>query len=162
MEIEGPFVKVPCEIVSQVFRKTQKLVTRELTSATKTAADLADRGDEEARRAALTAVAAKAEVDAALQRLRSLKEDVMRADGEEKQYLARIQARLDHLNQAQAAPRKAGTSASSLEAADAWEERRLDRWIAEYMLRCGYFEVARELTAEAGIEDFVDVEVFVR
>ncbi|CAM9766253.1 unnamed protein product [Choristocarpus tenellus] len=49
MEIDGPFVKVPCECLNQVFRKTRKTVTQEITAILRGVQDLGaeKRGDDE-------------------------------------------------------------------------------------------------------------------
>lgn len=44
---------------------------------------------------------------------------------------------------------------------DEWSKIRLDRLLADYLLRCGYENSARALAEEKGIEDLVDLEVFV-
>lgn len=43
---------------------------------------------------------------------------------------------------------------------EAWSRRRLDRLLADYLLRRGYNESARDLAHEKGMEQLVDVETF--
>lgn len=45
---------------------------------------------------------------------------------------------------------------------DQWSRTRLDRLLVDYMLRSGYSESAKQLAAEKGIEDLVDLSVFVQ
>lgn len=45
---------------------------------------------------------------------------------------------------------------------DEWSRIRLDRLLVDYLLRCGYGESARALAREKGIEELVDVDVFVQ
>ena len=42
-----------------------------------------------------------------------------------------------------------------------WSKIRLNRLLVDYLLRCGYEDSARALAEEKGIEDLVDLEVFV-
>lgn len=43
---------------------------------------------------------------------------------------------------------------------DRWSRVRLDRLLVDYLLRMGYTDSARQLAQEKGIEDLVDVDVF--
>lgn len=45
---------------------------------------------------------------------------------------------------------------------DEWSRVRLNRLLVDYLLRCGYAESARALAREKGIEELVDLEVFVQ
>lgn len=45
---------------------------------------------------------------------------------------------------------------------DDWSRIRLNRLLVDYLLRCGYGESARALATEKGIEDLVDLDVFVQ
>lgn len=45
---------------------------------------------------------------------------------------------------------------------DEWSRVRLNRLLVDYLLRCGYGESARALAREKGIEELVDLEVFVQ
>lgn len=44
---------------------------------------------------------------------------------------------------------------------EAWSRKRLDRLLADYLLRQGYNQSASELANERGMRDLVDVETFV-
>lgn len=43
---------------------------------------------------------------------------------------------------------------------DRWAKVRLDRMLVDYLLRMGYAESAKQLAAEKGIEDLVDLQAF--
>lgn len=43
---------------------------------------------------------------------------------------------------------------------EAWSRRRLDRLLADYLLRHGFNDSASELAAEKGMQALVDVETF--
>ena len=45
---------------------------------------------------------------------------------------------------------------------DEWSRIRLNRLLVDYLLRNGYGESARTLAREKGIEDLVDLDVFVK
>lgn len=45
---------------------------------------------------------------------------------------------------------------------DEWSRIRLNRLLVDYLLRSGYGESARALASEKGIEELVDLEVFVQ
>ena len=45
---------------------------------------------------------------------------------------------------------------------DEWSRVRLNRLLVDYLLRSGYGESARQLAKEKGIEELVDLEVFVQ
>lgn len=45
---------------------------------------------------------------------------------------------------------------------DDWARTRLNRLLVDYLLRCGYGESARALAREKGIEELVDLEVFIQ
>ena len=44
---------------------------------------------------------------------------------------------------------------------EAWSRRRLDRLLADYLLRHGFQKSASDLAEEKGMQDLVDVETFV-
>lgn len=45
---------------------------------------------------------------------------------------------------------------------DQWSRVRLDRLLVDHMLRSGYVESAKQLAREKGIEELVDLSVFVQ
>lgn len=45
---------------------------------------------------------------------------------------------------------------------DEWSRIRLNRLLVDYLLRCGYGQSARALAREKGIEELVDLDVFVQ
>ena len=45
---------------------------------------------------------------------------------------------------------------------DEWSRVRLNRLLVDYLLRSGYGESARQLAKEKGIEELVDLDVFVQ
>lgn len=45
-------------------------------------------------------------------------------------------------------------------AAGLWKRKRMDRMMAEHLLRCGYYNTAVKLARQSGIEDLVNIEMF--
>ncbi|KAG8508612.1 E3 ubiquitin-protein transferase MAEA [Galemys pyrenaicus] len=45
-------------------------------------------------------------------------------------------------------------------AASLWKRQRMDRMMAEHLLRCGYYNTAVKLARQSGIEDLVNIEMF--
>lgn len=65
----------------------------------------------------------------------------------------RCQVRLEHLALHAGAPAK--------DAAIPWTKSRLDRLLVDHLLRSGYQGSAAQLAKEAGIEELVDLHIFV-
>ncbi len=139
--MEHQTVRVPAECLSQAFRKTQKTVTKELTSIVGEIGALGDADD----------------AAAILERLVRLREVAASADDDERRWVTTLEARLDHVARASAA----GAAASSSESAEVGRVR-LERAIAEHMLRHGRRDSARALAEEAGLAELVDAEVYER
>ena len=64
--------------------------------------------------------------------------------------------RLQHLSELYAIPSLADVKY------DDWSRVRLNRLLVDYLLRMGYADTARALAQGAGIEELVDIEVFVQ
>ncbi|KAG9344036.1 hypothetical protein JZ751_012512 [Albula glossodonta] len=45
-------------------------------------------------------------------------------------------------------------------AATTWKRKRMDRMMVEHLLRCGYYNTAVKLAQQSGIEDLVNIEMF--
>eukprot|EP00752_Nemacystus_decipiens_P011839 g10501.t1 len=166
METEGPFVKVPIECVSQIFRKTRKAVTSELTAVMKEISRLGEDDGGES-----DGVDASAKLGELMDRLTKLKATTQEAAREERQHLTGVRKRLDLLAQPAPPPpppppRLPGASGVSGSGAGVvgspGDSTRLDRCIVEYLLRQGHSEAAKELSEEAGIQDYVTIELFER
>ena len=139
--MEHQTVRVPAECLSQAFRKTQKTVTKELTSIV---------GE-------IGALGSTDDAAAVLERLVRLREVAASADADERRWVTTLEARLDHVARAFAAD-AAPSSSGSAEVGRV----RLERAIAEHMLRRGRFASARALSEEAGLAELVDAEVYDR
>ncbi|RXN00747.1 Macrophage erythroblast attacher [Acipenser ruthenus] len=45
-------------------------------------------------------------------------------------------------------------------AVNVWKKQRMDRMMVEHLLRCGYYSTAVKLARQSGIEDLVNIEMF--
>lgn len=75
---------------------------------------------------------------------------------EEKKILTQSRKRIQHLEDLYKIPSLADVKYEE------WSRIRLNRLLVDHMLRSGYSESARQLAAEKGIEDLVDLSVFVQ
>lgn len=76
--------------------------------------------------------------------------------GEEKKVQDQSKKRIQHLESLHQIPSLVDVKY------DEWSRTRLDRLMVDHMLRSGYSESAKQLAQEKGIEDLVDINVFVQ
>lgn len=88
--------------------------------------------------------------------MQGLKRKMEGLHGEEKALHQASRKRIQHLQDLYEIPSLADVKY------DEWSRVRLNRLLVDYLLRCGYGESARALAREKGIEELVDVEVFVQ
>lgn len=88
--------------------------------------------------------------------MQGLKRKMESLHGEEKALHQASRKRIQHLQDLYEIPSLADVRY------DEWSRVRLNRLLVDYLLRCGYGESARALAREKGIEELVDVEVFVQ
>ena len=89
-----------------------------------------------------------------LARMRGVRRKLTAHAHEEERLHTQAAARIIHLDQLYAMH-----SAEDVKY-EAWSRRRLDRLLADYLLRHGYNESAEQLARERGMEALVDVETF--
>ena len=94
-------------------------------------------------------------IDAMLARMRGVKRKLTSYATEEARLHNQVEARISHL-----ADLYAMNTVEDVKY-EAWNRRRLDRLLADYLLRHGYNRSAAELAKERDMEDLVDVETFV-
>ncbi len=168
MSLDGQFIKCPCENWSQVFRENQKTTSHELAAILK-AVDalgndtLAEEGGEQNVGGVISAQMAEQKLDELLVRLASLSETTTLADAEEKKFADRLSLRLEHLSIPLKLSVCSGDECQGEVASDAemqsFEDMRLDRWIADFLLRRGYLSSASALQEEAGLCELIDTEL---
>ena len=102
------------------------------------------------------ATATLASLDIMINRMQGLKRKVETLHSEEKVLHQASRKRMQHLQDLYEIPSLADVKY------DEWSRFRLNRLLVDYLLRCGYGESARALAREKGIEELVDVDVFVQ
>ena len=129
----------------------QKYVEREnkdILSALKTTANAAFTGHD----SSLTL----SNLDNMINRMQGLKRKMVNLHNEEKILHQHSRRRIQHLQDLYEIPSLADVKY------DEWSRVRLNRLLVDYLLRCGYGESARALAKEKGIEELVDLDVFVQ
>ena len=99
---------------------------------------------------------AVAALDSMITRMQGLKRKLEALHNEEKAVMLQSNKRIAHLQDLYSIPSLVD------ETYDQWSQVRLDRLLADALLRNGFGESARMLSREKGIEDLVDVDAFVQ
>lgn len=95
-------------------------------------------------------------LDTMINRMQGLKRKMETIHAEEKVLHLHSRKRLQHLQDLYEIPSLADVKY------DEWSRVRLNRLLVDYLLRSGYGESARALAREKGIEELVDLDVFVQ
>ena len=95
-------------------------------------------------------------LDNMINRMKNLKRKMEGFHEEEKITNRQTRRRLEHLHNLYQIPSLADVKY------DEWSRIRLNRLLADYLLRNGYVDSARALAKEKGIEDLVDLDVFMQ
>ncbi|ATY67272.1 negative regulation of [Cordyceps militaris] len=144
-------LRLPNELLRKNFRAAHFTIEKD-TAALKTL--LKDAATAAASGRGATQQDALRSLDAMLGRMRGVKRKLAaHADTEERLH-AQSAARIVHLDQLYAVR---GADDVRYEA---WSRRRLDRLLADYLLRHGYNDTAEQLARERGIEALVDIDTF--
>ena len=139
MQLETQMLRVPAEQLAQACRRQHKLIEKELDSALECFQQL--RGTS----------SSAASVDSLVDRLQGLKRKVEDGQVHGEELLQRCRMRLDYVQQMQ----RRDASPGEREAA---RTERLQRLVADYLLREGYDDSASRLAHEAGLERYLDFE----
>lgn len=91
-----------------------------------------------------------------ISRAQTFKKKLQALHGEEQAIQAQSRKRIQHLQDLYDIPTLADVKY------DNWSRVRLDRLLVDYLLRAGYSKSARALAKERGIDNLVDVDVFVQ
>ncbi len=91
-----------------------------------------------------------------INRMQGLKRKMETLHSEEKVLQAHSRRRIQHLQDLHEIPSLADVKY------DEWSRVRLNRLLVDYLLRCGYGESAKALAREKGIEELVDLDVFMQ
>ena len=149
---DQPLLRLPHELTRRNFKSVQRIVEREkeyLLPALKNAANasLSNTHNPDDTLAAL---------DTMISRMQGLKRKMENLQEDERRIQDQSRKRIQHLEELHSIP--------SLEDVkyEQWSRTRLDRLLVDYMLRSGYSGSAKQLASEKGIEDLVDLSVFVQ
>lgn len=144
-------LRLPNELLRKTFRSAHFTIEKE-TSALKTLL----------KESATSAVSGRASqedvlrnIDAMIARMRGVKRKLTAYADEEARLHIHTAARIHHLDQLYSIPCVEDVKY------EAWSRRRLDRLLADYLLRHGYNQTAAELAADKEMQDLVDVDTFV-
>jgi macrophage erythroblast attacher len=97
-----------------------------------------------------------ASLDAMIARMQTFKRKLQTLHHEEQAIQAQSKKRIQHLQDLYEIPSLADVKY------DDWSRIRLDRLLVDYLLRAGYSKSGEKLAKEKGIEDLVDLDVFVQ
>ncbi|XP_039694279.1 E3 ubiquitin-protein transferase MAEA isoform X3 [Pteropus medius] len=90
-------------------------------------------------------------LDGVVEKLSVLKRKAVEAVQAEDESAQLCKRRIEHLKE---------HSSDQPAAAGLWKRKRMDRMMAEHLLRCGYYNTAVKLARQSGIEDLVNIEMF--
>ena len=97
-----------------------------------------------------------AALDAMISRMQGLKRKMENLQEEERKVQDQSKKRIQHLENLHEIPSLTDVKY------DQWSRTRLDRLMVDHMLRSGYSESAKQLAHDKGVEDLVDINVFVQ
>ncbi|KND92335.1 Protein FYV10 [Tolypocladium ophioglossoides CBS 100239] len=149
--LDQPLLRLPIELLRKNFRSAHFTIEKD-TSALKTL--LKD--------SATSAVSGRASqqdvlknIDAMIGRMRGVKRKLTTYADEESRLHMQTTARISHLDELY--------SIRSVDDVkfEAWSRRRLDRLLADYLLRHGFNRTATDLATERGMQSLVDIDTFV-
>uniref|UniRef100_A0A0E0KYS3 LisH domain-containing protein n=1 Tax=Oryza punctata TaxID=4537 RepID=A0A0E0KYS3_ORYPU len=140
VRLEHQLVRVPLEALKSTVRTNHRLAEKEIAAVLSSVSAPGGGGSGDA--------AAVDHLTSLVSRLHGLKRKMEEGARAEELQVQRCRARLNRL-----------ASASSGDDAE-WEELRLKRILVDYMLRMSYYDTAAKLAETSGIQDLVDVDVF--
>eukprot|EP00128_Syssomonas_multiformis_P004293 Colp12_sorted_trinity150504_noHs@31230 len=133
-------------MLSKAFRNTQKLIEKDIHSVAMQVDSIPMSTPEEAAES----------LSSLVMRLTSLKRKLEDGLREEELHIKRCNTRLNHLQEYQHVTNKEGEDVN-----ERWKAKRLDRILVDHMLRDGNYDSATLLAKDSGIEDLVDVDLFI-
>ncbi|XP_047305449.1 E3 ubiquitin-protein transferase MAEA isoform X3 [Homo sapiens] len=90
-------------------------------------------------------------LDGVVEKLSVLKRKAVESIQAEDESAKLCKRRIEHLKE---------HSSDQPAAASVWKRKRMDRMMVEHLLRCGYYNTAVKLARQSGIEDLVNIEMF--
>ncbi|XP_034528134.1 E3 ubiquitin-protein transferase MAEA isoform X2 [Ailuropoda melanoleuca] len=143
---EYPTLKVPYETLNKRFRAAQKNIDRETSHVTMVVAEL-----EKTLSSCPAVDSVVSLLDGVVEKLSVLKRKAVESIQAEDESAKLCKRRIEHLKE---------HSSDQPAAASVWKRKRMDRMMVEHLLRCGYYNTAVKLARQSGIEDLVNIEMF--
>ncbi|XP_072574667.1 E3 ubiquitin-protein transferase MAEA isoform X3 [Paramormyrops kingsleyae] len=143
---EYPTLKVPYETLNKRFRAAQKNIDRETSHVTMVVAEL-----EKTLSSFPVVDSVVSLLDGVVEKLSALKRKAAESIQAEDESAKLCKRRIEHLKE-HSSDQPAGVSV--------WKRKRMDRMMVEHLLRCGYYNTAVKLARQSGIEDLVNIEMF--
>ncbi|XP_069488260.1 E3 ubiquitin-protein transferase MAEA isoform X3 [Ambystoma mexicanum] len=143
---EYPTLKVPYETLNKRFRAAQKNIDRETSHVTMVVAEL-----EKTLNSCPAVDSVVSLLDGVVEKLSVLKRKAVESIQAEDESAKLCKRRIEHLKE---------HSSDQPAAANMWKKKRMDRMMVEHLLRCGYYNTAVKLARQSGIEDLVNIEMF--
>ncbi|EXK95155.1 hypothetical protein FOQG_03823 [Fusarium oxysporum f. sp. raphani 54005] len=148
---DQPLLRLPSELLRKNFRTAHFTIEKD-TAALKTLL-------KDSATAAVSGRASQQDVlrniDAMVSRMRGLKRKLNASAAEEARLHTQTAARISHLDELYKMDTVEDVKYET------WSRKRLDRLLADYLLRHGYNDTAKELAEQRGITDLVDIDTFV-
>ncbi|XP_025742743.1 E3 ubiquitin-protein transferase MAEA isoform X3 [Callorhinus ursinus] len=139
-------VGVPYETLNKRFRAAQKNIDRETSHVTMVVAEL-----EKTLSSCPAVDSVVSLLDGVVEKLSVLKRKAVESIQAEDESAKLCKRRIEHLKE---------HSSDQPAAASLWKKKRMDRMMVEHLLRCGYYNTAVKLARQSGIEDLVNIEMF--
>ena len=149
---DQPLLRLPHELTRKNFKTVQKHIERDskdIVAALKETANESLVGGHDPSKTLES-------LDQMITRMQALKRKMETLHAEEKILHSHSKRRIQHLQDLYEIPSLADVKY------DEWSRVRLNRLLVDYLLRCGYGQSARALAREKGIEELVDLDVFVQ
>ncbi|KAK3140650.1 hypothetical protein QOZ80_5AG0403820 [Eleusine coracana subsp. coracana] len=140
VRLEHQLVRVPLEALRSTVRVNHRLAEKEIAAVLSSASSTPVENS--------AAAAAVDHLTSLVSRLHGLKRKMEEGARAEELQVQRCRARLDRL-----------ATASTGDDGE-WEDMRLKRILVDYMLRMSYYDSAAMLAETSGIQDLVDIDVF--
>ncbi|KAL9612743.1 MAG: hypothetical protein Q9167_002682 [Letrouitia subvulpina] len=150
--LDQPILRLPLELAKKNFKTVQLNVEHErknLLSSLKVVANDSISGRKNASQTLES-------LNGMIHRMQGLKRKIQSLHEEEKVLHDHSRKRIQHLQDLYEIPSLADVKYEE------WSRIRLNRLLVDYLLRSGYGDSARALAKERGIEDLVDLDVFVQ
>ena len=148
---EQPLLRLPHELSRQNFKSVQKVFERDqdaVLSSLRATANASMTGQDPA--------VTVSSLDSMIIKLQGLKRKMETVHEEQKVLNEQSKKRIQHLKSLYDIPSLTDVKY------DEWSRIRLNRLLVDYLLRSGFGESAKALAQDKGIEDLVDLDVFVR